>query len=81
MIINLKWIDSRLDSPSSNHFDSYFVVFLQSGITMLGFADWMPKDGYTDGDWQNTRCTNGNKQDGGVVLYWMQHPEKPEITD
>lgn len=38
----------------------------------------MPKDGYTDGDWQNARCTNGNKL-GGQVLYWMPHPNKPDL--
>jgi hypothetical protein len=74
----MKWLDSRLEKPTSNHFDSYFVVAHSSGLVMLGFADWMPKDGYTDGDWQNVRCTNGNGL-GGEVLYWMEHPSRPEI--
>lgn len=76
--MNMKWLDSRVEKPQSNSFDCYMVCFLYGGSVFLGRADWMPKDGYTDGDWQNARCTNGNKL-GGEVLYWMKHPEQPEI--
>lgn len=69
------WIDSRLDKPSSNHFDSYFVTFLYCGSTFLGFADWVPNHNYTDGSWENLRSTNGNKL-GGEVLHWTKHPRK-----
>lgn len=75
----MKWVDSRIVKPTSNHFDTYFVEFLCSGITMLGFADWMPKDNYTDGEWENVRSTNGNRL-GGEVLYWMDHPEKVKLN-
>lgn len=73
------WIDSRVCSPSSNSFNTYFVEFLYCDSTHLGLADWMPKDNYTDGDWENVRCTNGNKL-GGEVLYWMPHPKKVDLN-
>lgn len=75
----MSWYDSRTEKPNSNHFDTYFVVFFIAGISMLGLADWMPKDNYTDGDWQNIRATNGNPL-SGEVLYWMPHPTKPELA-
>jgi hypothetical protein len=74
----MKWLDSRLAKPTSNHFDTYFVTFLSSESVFLGFANWMPINGYTDGQWEKVRCTNGNPIDG-EVLYWMPHPKRPEL--
>ena len=74
----MKWIDSRLKTPSTNHFDGYVVAFLNCDIVFVGLADWMPTKNYTDGQWQNVRCTNGNAI-GGKVLYWMEHPNAPNI--
>lgn len=75
----MKFIDSRIEKPSCNSFDTYFVTFFYCGSVFIGFADWMPKDGYTDGDWINIRCTNGNKL-GGEVLYWSKHPSIPFLA-
>lgn len=75
----MKWIDSRVAQPTSNHFDTYMVTYLIDGLPpSVGLADWVPRDGYKAGDWQNVRCTNGNKL-GGEVLYWMPHPKIGEI--
>lgn len=74
-----KWIDSRIASPSCNHFASYIVVFKTGPCIRVGFADWMPDDGYKSGKWQNARCTNGNPL-GGEVLFWMPHPQMPDIA-
>ncbi len=74
-----QWLDSRIKCPNSNRFDKYFVVFKTNDILFLGFASWMPDDGYKTGRWINTECTNGNKIDG-EVLYWQEHPDKPQLT-
>lgn len=74
----MKFIDSRVEKPSSNSFNTYFVTFLYYGSLFIGFADWMPKDNYTDGDWINIRSTNGNNL-GGEVLYWTKHPSIPVL--
>lgn len=74
----MKWLDSRIEKPSSNRFDSYLVTFLYCESIFIGLADWVPKDGYKDGEWTNARCMNGNPL-GGTVLYWMKHPNKPEL--
>lgn len=76
----MKWLDSRIHKPNSNHYDKYVVVFYYSGSQFLGFASWVPKDGYSDGDWANTECTNGNPLDG-EVLYWMRHPNLPDLKE
>lgn len=78
----MKWLDSRLEQPSSNSFNKYFVYFLYCETTFLGFADWMPEDGYKTGKWQNVTCTNGNPlSPEAKVLYWMPHPKKPELGE
>lgn len=74
------WKDSRLHKPTSNHYDRYPVVFLYCGSTFTGYASWMPKNGYTDGDWIEITCTNGNKLSESEVLYWMELPKKPELA-
>lgn len=78
----IKWHDSRLKAPSSHRYDQYTVVYKLSeeGITMLGRAEWIPKDGYTSGDWGDCTCTNGNKHGKCEVLYWIEHPKSPELS-
>lgn len=74
----MKWKDARIYKPDCNSFQNYFVTFLCEESIFLGLAGWMPKDNYTDGDWQEVRCTNNNPL-GGIVLYWMEHPQIPEL--
>lgn len=73
------WTDSRIESPSSNHAASYLVAFLHETSFFLGFATWMPDQGYKSGSWVNARCTNGNPL-GGDVLYWIEHPALPSVV-
>lgn len=74
------WLDSRVEKPHSNSFETYFVTFIvDNEFIFRGFADWEPVDNYTGGTWVNTRHTNGNKQSDGQVLYWMRHPKMPEL--
>jgi hypothetical protein len=75
----MKWLDSRIDSPESHHYDRYLVWFYIDGICSLGFASWIPDDGYKSGKWGNIMFTNGNAQSEAIVLYWMKHPTRPEI--
>lgn len=77
-----EWRDSRISRPGSNSFETYIVTFSITeleGSRFLGFADWMPKNNYTDGDWLNIRHSNGKNVDSGCVLYWMPHPDFPRI--
>ncbi|RYG93902.1 MAG: hypothetical protein EON58_17390 [Alphaproteobacteria bacterium] len=74
----MKWHDTRVLAPNPNHYDQYTVVFVASGIEMLGRAEWMPRDGYTSGDWKQAFTTNGNPING-EVLYWAEHPKRPSI--
>lgn len=67
------WIDSRIKSPSSNAYDRYYVTFKYYNHIFIGYASWMPDDGYKTGSWTNITTTNGNKLDG-EVLAWMPHP-------
>lgn len=73
----MKWKDARLHKPTSNHYDRYAVLFEHCGSVMQGFASWAPKNAYTDGDWENVECTNGNGL-GGTVLFWHPFLTKPE---
>lgn len=76
----MNWHDTRVKSPKANHYDRYTAVFLLTeGITTVGYAEWIPRDGYTHGDWGNCFSTNGNPHADCPVLYWMEHPQKPDI--
>lgn len=80
-----RWHDTRLKQPSSSGFDRYFVMFTSSGLhdmePLFGIGSWLPKDGYTDGDWSKIESTTGvNHTDGETfVLYWCEHPDTPEL--
>lgn len=69
-----KWLDTRFCIPTTNHFDIYYVVYKSCGMTMLGKAEFIPKNNYTTGEWGEVTSTNGNKQGKCEVLYWRQHP-------
>lgn len=73
------WLDTRLISPSSSHFSKYVVIFLNGSSVFIGLCGWLPKNGYTSGEWQTPETTNGNPL-GGQVIYWRQWPEKPVIA-
>lgn len=79
MMNTYNFIDTRIEKPPCSSFNTYFVTFIYCGIVFIGFADWMPTDNYTNGNWENTRTTNGNKLDG-EVLYWTKHPSIPFLT-
>lgn len=76
----MNWHDTRVRSPSSGRYDQYTVVYILAGeITPLGRAEWIPDDGYETGRWGSCFSTNGNEHAGCTVLYWAEHPAKPEI--
>jgi hypothetical protein len=68
------WLDSRTNKPNSNRSDRYLVLFYYCGSIFEGIARWMPKDNYTDGDWIEVECTNGNDL-SGEVLYYRNFPK------
>ncbi len=74
------WLDTRLKKPNCNHCDKYPVVFNIIGDKLtVGYATWMPKNDYTDGDWINITFTNGNGISDAVPLYWMELPKAPNL--
>lgn len=78
MRVGKYWKDSRLEKPNCNACSQYIVIFrLLDRIPMMGLAIWMPKDNYTDGEWEEVTCTNGNKQGRKEVLFWRQWPNGP----
>lgn len=74
-----KWFDSRVKKPNCKMACIYPVIFYCHGVSVLnGYATWMPKDQYTDGDWVNVMGTNSGKHSNSLVLYWKDIPERPE---
>jgi hypothetical protein len=54
------------------------VIYVYCGSVFMGYATWMPKNDYTDGEWECTRAKNRNPHTGGVVLYWCDFPPWPK---
>lgn len=76
----MSWHDTRMKNPSANRYDQLTVVYLLTeGISTVGRAEWIPDQGYTSGQWGHCYSTNGNPHGNCTVLYWMEHPQKPEI--
>lgn len=73
----MKWLDTRIHKPSTNGYSRYTVIFQYEDLVLVGTAAFMPKNNYTDGDWEDCRTTNGNAL-GGEVLYYMENPKLPE---
>ncbi len=83
----MKWKDSRVYKPNCNSCCRYPVIYLHAwgsftgkeGSVGKGFATWMPKNNYTDGDWIEIQIQmHSGKYDNMTVLYWMDIEEYPE---
>lgn len=75
------WKDARLHKPPSNGYRRYAVIFESCGIASKGFAGWMPRPCYREGDWTSVTYDNNNGVSGAQVLYWHEFLPPPAGVD